>query len=181
MKSPRILARRATVLSPWITLLEKTVSFEAGTRPEVYHSFTGRPYVAVLAVTPAGTIPVIRQYRPAVEDYTWEFPAGTVDDGETPAAAAARELLEETGFRAEELSEIGDYHADTGRLSMGSKGYFATCRQDVPDRAPEDGIDVRQVGVNELVDMVRSGEFKHQLHVALIASALLRGHLTVRL
>lgn len=181
MKSPRILARKATILSPWVTLLQKTVSFERDNRTEVYHSFTGGAYVAVLALTSSGTIPLVRQYRPAVEDYTWEFPAGTVDDGETPVAAAARELLEETGFRADELREIGDYHPDTGRLSMDSKGYFATCRRDVPDWAPEDGVDVREVGVDDLIDMVRSGEFKHQLHVALIASALFRGHLTVRL
>ncbi len=179
MKSPQILERKTTIVSPWVTLLEKTVSLEEGSHPEVYHSVTGRPYVAVVAVTGGGTVVIVRQYRPAVERYTWEFPAGTVDDGETAAAAAARELLEETGLVADELCQIGDYDPDTGRLSLGSTGYVARCTPCVPPRAPEQGIEMRYVTVDQLFDMVRTGEFRHQLHVALIGSALLHGHLAL--
>lgn len=44
------------------------------------------------------TVPVIRQYRPAIGGYCYEFPAGKIDAGETPLEAAKRELLEETGL-----------------------------------------------------------------------------------
>lgn len=179
MNSPRILARKTIVLSPWVTMLEKTVSFAAGAPPEVYHSFTGAPYVAVLALTPARKIPIIRQYRPAVEDFTWEFPAGTVEPGETAAASAAREFLEETGLEVDELSEIGDYLPDTGRISLASTAYFARCKSDAPERRPEAGIELRLVDVPALFDMIRSGEFRHQLHIAVVGSALVRGHLSL--
>jgi 8-oxo-dGTP pyrophosphatase MutT (NUDIX family) len=50
---------------------------------------------------------MVRQYRHGVDSVTVEFPAGLVEPGETPQEAAARELLEETGYRAETLTAIG--------------------------------------------------------------------------
>ncbi len=46
----------------------------------------------------SGEIILIRQYRPPADKYVLEFPAGLIDDGETPAETAVRELLEETGY-----------------------------------------------------------------------------------
>lgn len=176
---PCVVARRETVLSPWVTVLEKEVCFAPGEEPQLYHSVTQSAYVAVFALTDAGRIPIVSQYRPAVEAYTWEFPAGTVDAGEDPEHAAVRELAEETGLRLETIEELGPYYPDTGRLSVASTAYFARCHGPGATRAVEAGITVRYVTLAELFDMVRSGEFKHQLHVALIASALLRGHIAL--
>src|SRR3981081_3847617 len=53
--------------------------------------------VVVLPVLPGGRILLIRQYRHATRQYLWELVAGRMDPGETPRAAAARELIEETG------------------------------------------------------------------------------------
>jgi|SRR5271157_1241624 8-oxo-dGTP pyrophosphatase MutT (NUDIX family) len=51
---------------------------------------------------------MVRQYRQGAEQITTEFPAGLVEEGESPAAAAARELREETGYAAGRLTQIGD-------------------------------------------------------------------------
>lgn len=176
---PHVVNRKATVLSPWVTVCEKEVCFREGSDPEVYHSVTQADYVAIFAVTTDRGIPIVRQYRPAVEAYTWEFPAGTLDPGETPAVAAARELREETGLQAEQLYEIGAYHPDTGRLSVQSTGFFAVCHRLASDQAVEPDLEVRFVSSDELFAMVRAGEFRHQLHVALIASALLHRHISL--
>lgn len=146
---------------------------------EVYHSLSQSAYVSVFALTLDDRIPIVRQYRPAVEAFTWEFPAGTLDSGEEPAGAAARELLEETGLHADELHQIGEYHPDTGRLSLSSTGFFAVCREAGTGRSPEAGVEVRYVSLDTLCGMIRSGEFRHQLHVALIASASLHGYITL--
>ena len=57
--------------------------------------------VAVLAVDGAGRVLGVRQRRPAVDDVTWELPAGLIDPGETPLQAAERELAEEAQLAAD--------------------------------------------------------------------------------
>src|SRR5258708_4428209 len=56
--------------------------------------------VVVLPVLPDGRIVMIRQYRHATRQYLWELVAGRKEPEETPKQGAARELLEETGYRA---------------------------------------------------------------------------------
>jgi len=62
--------------------------------------------VVVLPVFPGGKILLIRQYRHAANDFLWELVAGRVDKGESPAAAAHRELAEETGYSARRLRKL---------------------------------------------------------------------------
>jgi ADP-ribose pyrophosphatase len=63
--------------------------------------------VAIAAATADGELLLVRQYRYATGDWLLEVPAGKVDPGEQPDAAAARELEEETGYRAGRLESLG--------------------------------------------------------------------------
>src|SRR5665811_307134 len=95
---PKIRSRRTTTVSPWMDIIEREVEFAAGSEPQTYHAVGQMDYLAIVALTPDGRIPIVRQYRPAVEAFTWELPAGLIEQGEEPAAASSRELLEETGY-----------------------------------------------------------------------------------
>jgi ADP-ribose pyrophosphatase len=72
--------------------------------------------VVVLPVLPDGRILLIQQYRHATRQYLWELVAGRMDPGETPKIAAARELIEETGFRAKRLRVFLDVFPTPGFL-----------------------------------------------------------------
>ncbi|HMN01157.1 NUDIX hydrolase [Geobacter anodireducens] len=63
--------------------------------------------VGVLPLHGDGTVTLIRQLRPAVDDVLLEIPAGRLDPGEEPSACGRRELTEETGLTAERLESLG--------------------------------------------------------------------------
>lgn len=172
---PRIVDRKHTPLSPWVTLVEKLVQLNPGESPQVYHFLAQAAYVGVFAVTVDGLIPLVRQFRPSVEEFTWEFPAGTLEDGEAPEEAARRELHEETGFHAEELVNLGCFIPDTGRLQVDSHAFFARTARVAEHPVREVGVEVRLVTFPELHDMMRAMEFRHQLHWAIYGAVMLRG------
>lgn len=62
--------------------------------------------VVVLPVFADGRVLLIRQYRHSVGEFLWELVAGRKEPGETPAAGARRELLEETGYSAKRLTKM---------------------------------------------------------------------------
>ena len=71
------------------------------------------PSVVLIAVE-GGELVLVRQSRPGSGSRTLELPSGKLEDGESPAEAAARELAEECGLAAEALSEIGTFWAAPG-------------------------------------------------------------------
>jgi ADP-ribose pyrophosphatase len=171
---PLILSRRRTRISAWLELIEKEVQFSPDRSPEIYHCITQRAYVSIFAQTGDGMIPIVRQYRPCVEEYTWEFPAGTIDDGETAEEAIRRELLEETGDTATDLVYLGNFHPDTGRVQVPSHAFYGRIVH--PENpVTEEGIFTRYVSHAELKQMIVLGEFRHQLHVAIYGAVLARG------
>ena len=130
--------------------------------------------MAVVALTPDGLIPIVRQFRPAVEDFTWELPAGLVDAGEEPAAACTRELLEETGFPARSVTPLGTTFPCTGRLGNRIHSFFVETGAQVQNFVPESGLAVHAVQPAELTRMIAAGEFVSQLHLGVLLLAQLR-------
>ena len=172
---PAILSRKTTRLSPWVELVEKTVQFTENNTPEVYHFITQSDYVHVLAQIPDGRMPIVRQYRPCVERFTWEFPGGTVDPGEDSKTAAIREVLEETGLETSELVDLGTFWPDTGRVAVPSHAFYARCGEPSGEFSSSEGLALRFVSHSELKDLIRSGDFRHQLHLGVYAAALVQG------
>jgi ADP-ribose pyrophosphatase len=72
--------------------------------------------VVVLPVLPDGRILLVRQYRHATRHYLWELVAGRIDAGENVRQAAAREMIEETGYRAQRLRVFLDVFPTPGFL-----------------------------------------------------------------
>jgi len=73
-----------------------------------------RPSVVLIPVRDDGQIVMIRQYRHALRRDLWELPAGNVDDGESPEAAAARECEEEIGQVPARVERLGAFYPTPG-------------------------------------------------------------------
>jgi ADP-ribose pyrophosphatase len=73
--------------------------------------------VAILPWAAPDHVCLIQNRRPVVGETLWEIPAGTLESGEDPAAAAARELAEETGFRAGWWRQLAEFYPSPGILS----------------------------------------------------------------
>jgi 8-oxo-dGTP pyrophosphatase MutT (NUDIX family) len=177
MSDPTIVARRRTVLSPWVSLAERDVRFpEASETPQLFHSFVVADYVSVLAETDDGRIVLVEQFRPALERRTLELPGGLLDAGEDPATCAGRELTEETGFAAQTPPQLmGKLIADSARLENQVWCFHAKPVAAQAGWQPESGVEPRLVTKQELRDLVTNGTFDHAPHLAILCLAILRG------
>lgn len=169
-----LLRRTETRLSNWVRLVEKEVRF--GDRaPEVYHCLAQADYVAILAENERGLIPLVRQYRPAVESVTWELPAGLLEAGESPEMGCRRELKEEVGLDVESITPLGRFYTDTGRLENFIHVFMARGKGPHVSFVPEPGLEARFVTRAALKQHILSGEFRHQLHLGVLTVAMLTG------
>jgi ADP-ribose pyrophosphatase len=173
---PRITNRTTTRISPWVTLVAREVEFSPGAESETYHSIGTFDYVIVLALTGDGRVPLVRQYRPAVEDFTLEFPGGMIDTAEGAAGTASRELLEETGFPSKTVHLLGVTKNDAGRLGNRVHSYFIETEAQVPNFRPEEGLAIHLVTPSELVDMIVNGSFDAQADLGTLLLAVIRGY-----
>jgi ADP-ribose pyrophosphatase len=117
--------------------------------------------VAVLAIHDDGRLVLVRQYRYPVDDEVWELPAGRLDAGETPEQAARRELVEEVGLEASELTRMSVFYTTPGFCDEVMYLFRATGLRSVPARPEEDErIEVREVTLAEARIMVDRGEVR---------------------
>ncbi|HUY63099.1 MAG TPA: NUDIX hydrolase [Acidimicrobiales bacterium] len=148
-------------LEGWrITLVQGTYEAPDGTvfrRQVVRHPGA----VAVVPLSDHGTVLLVRQYRPAVDRWLLEIPAGTRDvEGEEPAVTARRELAEEMGLSAAHLEQLAVVHNTPGFCDEETVLYLATgLSPTAVDRhgPEEEHIEVVEVAVSELDDLMASG------------------------
>jgi ADP-ribose pyrophosphatase len=159
---PFELARTERVYdSYWCGLRRDYVKLEGGGLQE-YHVFEIHDAVAVVPVLADGSIVMLWQFRHPLGRTHWEVPAGRVDEGESAADAARRELLEETGYRARELVELGSFHPTNG-ISPHRARLFAALgceRQRSPEPGPCERFSVHVLARDEVRSRLVQGDYQ---------------------
>ena len=131
--------------------------------------------VAIVALTDDGRICLVRQYRTSLGRVTVEVPAGKLDPGEDPLECAHRELLEETGMKAEQMAFLTTIATGVGFCDELIHMYMATGLSFVAsDPDADEFINVDLVPLPELIDAVLDGRIEDAKTVtgALICDAV---------
>lgn len=125
------------------------------------------PGVGILAITPEEKIVFVKQYRPAVDEYLMEMPAGLIDlvegEFEDPLVAAKRELEEETAYQAANWKEIGEFYVSPGALDEKLHLYIATDLKRVENPLPADedeNIELIELEKAEVLDLLRTNQIR---------------------
>lgn len=117
--------------------------------------------VVLVPVPEPGHVILIRQYRYAVDQWLWELPAGSVDDGESPEEAARRECHEEIGQVPATLVRLAALLPTPGYCDE-EMVFFRASSLDVPDTAAavdeDESIETRTLDVRDAREMIRRGE-----------------------
>ena len=119
------------------------------------------PSVVLVPVPEPGYVILIRQYRHAVNQWLWELPAGSVDKGETPEAAARRECHEEIGQVPETIVRLGALFPTPGYCDEEMVFFRLSGLSEPTEEAEKDedeDIEVQTFTLRDARDMVKRGE-----------------------
>jgi len=137
--------------------------------------------VVMLALKPDGKVIMEKQFRKPVEGVVFELPAGKIDEGEKPEAAAARELREESGYRADSIRYLTKLYTSVGFTDEVIYAYLCTgLTPGEPDLDEHEAIDIEEYDIGALLNMVMSGEItdaKTQVAVLMVSRMIERGEL----
>lgn len=108
---------RRTVLDaqPYLSVEMRTIELPDGRTIPNWAWLATPDYINVVAITTGGEFICFRQTKYAIEGTSLAVVGGYIEPGETPLAAAQRELREETGYRAERWTSLGSYAVDGNR------------------------------------------------------------------
>jgi 8-oxo-dGTP pyrophosphatase MutT (NUDIX family) len=152
----RIHGERSLYESDWVSLRLADVELPDGTRFD--HHVIRIPYeVASLVVRDERGFLLLYRHRFITDSWVWEVPAGMVDEGETAAEAAAREALEETGWRPGPVRMLGSYHPTNGNSDQRFHVFAADGAERERDPEPNETERVEWVPAEHIRKLIRDG------------------------
>ena len=172
----KTLSTREVYKNPWIRVREDVAEMPNG-KTTLYGVCEFGQCVGVLPFVDADRVWLVRQYRyPARENHRWEMPTGGVHAGETSEAAAQRELREEIGYHASELTWISSFYTsksvceETAHLYLGRDLVAA---ESIPDDT--EFFEHAILPFDEVLNMVLTSEIRDAMTMlAVLHAARLR-------
>jgi ADP-ribose pyrophosphatase len=117
-------------------------------------------FAAVVPVTEGGGVVLVHQWRQPVGSFTLELPGGGLERGEDPRQTVARELLEETGYRAEDLSHLASVHTSPGRSTEVCHLFRCKALRTLSEPRPEPAefVSALELPLPQAVEKIFAGE-----------------------
>jgi 8-oxo-dGTP pyrophosphatase MutT (NUDIX family) len=173
----RLLSSIYSFSDRWLKLRSDTVRLPGGSTLTPYHVIEAADWVNVVAISDAGCIVLVEQYRHVVTRTMLEIPAGHVDANEAPEAAARRELQEETGYGGGRWHSLGSLHPAASRFNNQVHSFLAlgVTRVAAPTQEESENLHLHEIPWAEFVAGLHAGTMR--LPEANQMSSLLLVHL----
>jgi len=116
---------------------------------------------AMVPLLDDGNVVLVKQHRHAVNNYLWEIPAGTLEPDEEPVACARRELIEETGYEANNFDKLTEILPAPGYTDESIHIFLVTGLNAVGQKLEDDEIlTVQPTPFDKAIEMIKTGEIQ---------------------
>lgn len=162
--------------TPYFNLRSDRLRLPDGSVKDPYYVLERPDAAIIFPVTKEGDVILVRQYRPPLEKLELGLPAGLVEAGEKPEAAARRELLEETGYGEGEWEPLGSLASSPSLKDNWAYLFLARGVREVapPDPDEHEALEVVRAPLGEVSKLVREGGIVSSSGVAAAMLALER-------
>lgn len=167
-ESGKRIARKEVFKGKIFTVAEDTIEFPNGSIAK-WDVLLHDGAAAIVPIDNDGKIVLVEQYRCVEDGLIWEIPAGKLDKGEDPAVCAARELEEETGYKAKQIQRIGSIYSAVGFSNEEIDIFVANGLEEGTLNLDEDEyVNVKKFTLKEVIDMIINGEIKDSKTISAI-------------
>ena len=137
-----------------------------------YHFLSLSNYTTIIPILPNNKLLIVSQKRIPINKKNLEFPAGLIDNNDTPLKTAERELLEETGYKnTKPLKKLLEFYPDPGRVSNKVTCFIAKNLKKISK--PEKGLKLFICSEKEIINLISKKKFNNGSHIALFYRYLL--------
>ena len=145
---------------------------------ETYYRLSCSDSVSILAKTVDDKIIMVRQYRPAIEAFTYEFPSGYIDVGESPEKAMKREFQEETGYQCKTITYMGALKIVPSRINNTLYVFFGKDADILKmQKMGDKETQLILATVDEFRKLISDGTYVESSGIAMFQLAQLKGYL----
>ncbi len=171
----KILSSEYLYKAPWFTIRKDVCETPEHTIVDPYYVYEFPTWVSAVALTEAGEVVMIRQYRHALGETIMEIPGGCADDTDASLEAAVqRELLEETGYSFSSYEYLGKISPNPSTNDNLMHMYLATGGKKVQEQKLDhnEEIEVYLLSINEVKALLRENKILQALHATCLFYAL---------